>query len=722
MRRLHQLPLVAAFLAAARFLHAAGLPPDAPSVPLPNYTTSWLGNSFGGPTWVQRYADDLCVLPDGTCILATMWDEGGHEYGFYRNGRVVGAATQTHGIYGGGRAVAASRQYLFIAQSVRHLGREETGAVWPPTGTNWFGVGRRNLDGSTAPFRGGKCQGVFLPLNAGNEKNHLDITGLAASDRLLFVANAPTGEIFVYDADTMTRTNAWPLPRAGKLSYDASDDSLWVIQNGADKTAAPVIRHFTAAGRDLATILPLPEGAVPIGLYAGKRQLLVADGGPAQQILVFGNLAGQPALMRTIGERGGIYSGQPGTVGLLRFKRPVGVGLDATGNVYVASVPSGTVLESYSPESNRNWSLHGLEFIECADVDPGSPDDVYTPAHHYRLDLSQPSGRDAAYVGYLVDPSTCPDDPRVQGYPCASVFVRRIQDRRFLFGLDMNASLLQIYRFTGRGDLTAPAGLYRPGLWSPVKNSRHPVGGWLWRDVNGDGCISANEYDTNTTNLPGCAWSIDESGGIWTAFCQWQNHVGLWIIRRLPCQGLDDVGNPIYSFKVAEDRPVPPPFDKQGPGGSGAKICRLQYVKDSDTMYVSGFTMQHQDEHRDWKTSGPVIARYDHWSTNTVKRWEIVVPWESAQVPGSHHKCPDAFSVAGQRLFNGYLANGEIRVYDSTDGLYLGSLLPGPEVDKASGWIDTMYGVRATRRTDGEYLVFAEEVWHEKVLIYRLKP
>jgi len=164
--------------------------------------------------------------------------------------------------------------------------------------------------------------------------------------------------------------------------------------------------------------------------------------------------------------------------------------------------------------------------------------------------------------------------------------------------------------------------------------------------------------------------------------------------------------------------PAPTPFDDCK---NGSHIDRMQYVRETDTMYLSGFTAEHKNEHRDWKTSGPVICRYDHWSTTPVKRWEIVVPFESNQVPGSGHATPDAFSVAGNRLFNGYALNGEIRIYDTDNGNYLGSLLPGPEVDKTSGWIDTMYGVRANQLADGSYIVFAEEVWHEKVLIYRLK-
>lgn len=113
-----------------------------------------------------------------------------------------------------------------------------------------------------------------------------------------------------------------------------------------------------------------------------------------------------------------------------------------------------------------------------------------------------------------------------------------------------------------------------------------------------------------------------------------------------------------------------------------------------------------------WKTSGPVIARFDQWSITSKRRWEIVVPFESAQVPESHHVTPDAFSVAGKRLFNGYLLNGEIRVYDTEDGCYLGALLPGPEVDRTSGWIDAMYGVLS--KTDATPASGRREMHHRQ--------
>ena len=41
-----------------------------------NYTTSWLGNTYGGTTWVQDMIDYMEVDPDGTVYAYTGWDEG----------------------------------------------------------------------------------------------------------------------------------------------------------------------------------------------------------------------------------------------------------------------------------------------------------------------------------------------------------------------------------------------------------------------------------------------------------------------------------------------------------------------------------------------------------------------------------------------------------------------------------------------------------------------
>jgi hypothetical protein len=49
-------------------------------------------------------------------------------------------------------------------------------------------------------------------------------------------------------------------------------------------------------------------------------------------------------------------------------------------------------------------------------------------------------------------------------------------------------------------------------------------------------------------------------------------------------------------------------------------------------------------------------------------------------------------------------------------------MTPGPEVGRESGWVDFPDAIRAYRRKDGEYLVFVEEDWKGKIMVYRWKP
>jgi hypothetical protein len=65
----------------------------APVKPPPGtYQTSWLGNSFSGASnrWVQNFFIHTQVQPDGTVNTWSHWDEGGHRFGVYKDGDVIG--------------------------------------------------------------------------------------------------------------------------------------------------------------------------------------------------------------------------------------------------------------------------------------------------------------------------------------------------------------------------------------------------------------------------------------------------------------------------------------------------------------------------------------------------------------------------------------------------------------------------------------------------------
>src|SRR5271166_4780181 len=79
---------------------AAGEPTRAETQPNAEplqYRTSWVGNTFGGgPKWVQNAAESMQVLPDGTLLVGSFWDEGGREAGLYRSGDVGGQLADSH--------------------------------------------------------------------------------------------------------------------------------------------------------------------------------------------------------------------------------------------------------------------------------------------------------------------------------------------------------------------------------------------------------------------------------------------------------------------------------------------------------------------------------------------------------------------------------------------------------------------------------------------------
>ncbi|MEO8352399.1 MAG: hypothetical protein ABI680_11755 [Chthoniobacteraceae bacterium] len=63
----------------------------APSFAL-DYSVTWVGNSFTGAKdkWVQNFFIHTQVQPDGTVNTWSHWDEGGHKFGVYKDGDVIG--------------------------------------------------------------------------------------------------------------------------------------------------------------------------------------------------------------------------------------------------------------------------------------------------------------------------------------------------------------------------------------------------------------------------------------------------------------------------------------------------------------------------------------------------------------------------------------------------------------------------------------------------------
>ncbi|HEX2950360.1 MAG TPA: hypothetical protein VHV83_12490 [Armatimonadota bacterium] len=695
-----------------------------------NAQVSWVGNSYPGATkWVQQDIRAMAVAPDGTIYTNVFWDEGGGQVAALKDGELLSVAYHTHGWgYQGGNAVAVNDKYLYFAQTVDNEGGGLKAITsWPPKGKKWTGIARRLRSDITkaAPFDGGKggdgdtlARG-FLVINE-FENGDAGITGLCASNTRVYVSNPFNEEIRVYDAESMALLANWPVPRAGQMAL-AADGSLWVIQQGNLDQPSSIL-HLRADNGHLVQSFKVSQGVKPVSLCLNPQgQLLVADQGERQQILVYGKLNTTPVQVGAIGKEHGIYAGTPGKVGPLRFNNLSSIGCDAVGNLYVAqsagSCGGSTVLECYAKDGTLRWNLFGLEFVDMADLDPINETELYTKEEHFTLDYHQPVGKQWRYTGYTIYPGKYPQDPRMH-LAGAGAWVRRIQGQPFLFVTDMNAVNLQVYRFNPKtdGEITIPAGLFcdrhlnRNDQWP----SNQPAKGeWIWRDNNGNGAFDAGEFisrtEAGTPRHQG--WWVDARGNVWLAL----EKEG---IRCYPFKGLDAHGNPMWDYDSMKVYSHPKEF---------STVKRLRYDPATDTMYLGGTTAEHTNQH--WKPMGPVICCYDNWSTPTRQlRWTIVAPY----VKGSsgHASCePMGFDIAGDYLFVPYtgaskevnFTTGHIEVFRLSDGVAVGFLEPDQEVGNI-GLQDIRECLRAYKRSNGEYLIFLEEDFKAKILMYRWKP
>ena len=676
---------------------------DEPTPSL-KYRTTWLGNTFGGGSkWVQNFAEDLCVLPDGTCVVGSFWDEAGREVGLYRDGQPIGMLQHTH--MRGGKAIAATEKYVFYAHTCAREDQPQVKAGEAPRQKPicLFGVSRWHLDGKPAPFADGQTS--FKNMRVFNESldNHdLIARGLATDGRLLYLADTTRDRIFVLDVETMQPLREFEAKQPERLTLDRAGN-IWVISSGKKE-----IRSFNSLGILREVTVPLPSDTIAASIqFAPDGRLMIGDHGPRQQILFF-DLTQSPAVLTdTFGEKGGMFAGpNPGRTGPQRFAMPTGAGFDAARNLYVVcNLPhGGTVLRAFNPRKEMIWELLGLEFVSVADAIPGRDGrDVLTATNRYTFAPDAEAGQGWKWVGLTHDPFASPDDLRqhFSVLQCATS-IRLLQGAPFLCQRGMWQGVLGIYR--QEGEVFVPSVVLSSGPlkeenggWQPAGQPKS--GRWLWRDLNGNHRFDAGEY-IPTEGPEGEYWAsnVDSHGDIWQA----GRDTGIW---RWKLEGLDEQGNPIYDPRP-DHWAMPAPF---------IDLLRTEYDPETDTMYLTGQTKDRLISGGEWGTAGTVVTRIDHWSKTPEQRYRVDLPYKrDSMLMVSFHVAGDLFFVVDCKQANVY-------VHDNQTGKLLGIMKPGPEVHRESGWVDFRDALRVTRLNNGNYLVFVEEDFKGKAMIYLLE-
>jgi len=516
--------------------------------------------------------------------------------------------------------------------------------------------------------------------------------------------------------------------RPGPMALDKRGD-LWIVQRGNDfPDGAALTAKYPAAikcyktdgtftGRQITDVVD-PHG---IAYDTAKDHLLVADNGPDLTVRIYGGLDTHPALAGTFGEKGGIYSGaHPGLVndpasgGYARFVGLSGVGVDASGNLYVGGGFQGTDLRSFAPDGKLNWMLNSLMFCNTYDFDPASDGtEVYGTYNHLHLDLAKTApGSEQKYVGYNWDIGQYGDPPRAGG---SQAIVRRLGPNKSLFLFTSGqgqVSDIKIFRY--QGEIAIPAGDIRAND--------------IWIDANGDGKEEPEEAAKMDSQIGWVTtFCVDSKGDIWAG----DPGTGGSIMRHFFFKGLNDKGVPLYGATKGdgyEDLPFPEEGAKTNAWGMG---CKLDYDANRDTMVVMYPGAPRKGE-GDKSAPKYFLARYDNWSkSNRTSTWKIPVlsPYADGQQDAFMYEAnlyPYAgymgMQAVGNYVFMAYLF-GEVHVFDLNTGKLVQILSAGPEVEGQDAWEDAAMGLRAFKTSSGEYLVMTENSgWGGKDNFFRWKP
>ncbi|HMO26466.1 MAG TPA: hypothetical protein PKB10_09360, partial [Tepidisphaeraceae bacterium] len=363
-------------------------------------------------------------------------------------------------------------------------------------------------------------------------------------------------------------------------------------------------------------------------------------------------------------------SGTPGEASPTKLFSLVGAGVDAEGNLFVCMGRNETIIRQFDPDRKQVWEVQSHPFVECFDFDPTADGErIYGIEQIIEMDYTRPPGQQWRLKSMTRNLVRFPDDQRAKDASGWSTYLRWIDGKRVMFGIGQMAGGLHVMVFD-----------------DPPSDIARYCG---FIDAHGGGW----------------AWEVDERGNIW------QGESAGKSIRRYPFGGFDEKGNPIYDPSKAERFDWPAPFER---------VQRVKYIATTDTMYIAGYVPGKGE--RSWGLVGAVLCRYDNWMKgNRTAAYTVDLPVDGEKLH------PKSMDVAGDYVFFAMVkpTNNRpamVHVLDNRTGGYVGAMWPGETVGGNSGWIDTVTGMRAFRRKNGEYLVLIEEGWRAKNILYRWTP
>jgi hypothetical protein len=646
-----------------------------PYPPPGTYERSAIGNSFGVNgaeitegsggygygQWVQDYIGDMAVSPDGTVFNETLWDEGAHGLGLYKDGQpnsvpiaAYDSLKRGHTFNSQGTAICVDGDSFYVASSY-NLSTDKLSPDIVPVllSFHW------------------KPGDINSPQYVGDVPIPETATSLSCSNGKILIGYPD--QIELRDENTMQLSGFYPAKDIRSVLL-APDGSFWVIAGNA-------VHHLQANGSD--TGVTLPNIGAPASLaWSNTGELIVSDNGPAQQVLFF-DVSAQPRLTSTFGVKGGLYSGVPGAVAPQKLFALRGAGMDQKGNLYVGmSFDLGTdgnaFIRAFSPAGTLLWEARATSFVDTFGFQPGSDGTVvFGRMTRWHLDLNrhQP-GSEASLTAITFDPFRYPHDPRFALRANYAVYPRLIDGTQLLYADTQYGHGFTIF-----------AGAPGTDILHQVGSS--PATGWSW-DVTDDGDI----------------WNGDYPG----------KKIALYRLKSMTG------GVPVYDWQHPQTWPWPADFSSVNRviyNKATDSLYVFGWFKgqgDRRLWGVVGLTARRYDG---WLAGSPHIV----WTNTSLPTLTLSVGGAQLAAPGKDVSLAGDYLFIGMLHDAGGLGSiPRVNILNANTGKFVGMLTSGPEVGLYGGWEDRVGSLQATERKNGEYLILVEEDEHARNLLFRWKP
>ena len=573
-----------------------------------------------------------------------------------------------------------------------------------------------SADGSAVAFGNGKD---FLAFNPGKTKKPKaalfgkdkylweSLNGLALDTRRLWVSNYASNSVEVFNR--ATGESIASLAVDAPLGIGVRENKSGIAQ--AWVVSGSKVLGFATSGDKIVRRpeLDIVAGASPMNISVrdGGRQLAIGDS--ADGVIRFFAIDAEG---RTTPE---------GEFGSLAKPGPIRAGEFRAGDVWGIAIHPDGALAVADPGNRSVWVFgkdRELLRQEFSEFQPAPFVFEATPTRHgllsgpweYLVDFKEKERDDPMWHGdgtWTLRANWTPADRRF--FQDKSIIRTLENGRTYLWYLqtatERGASIYDITGDTLR--LSSIVGTAWRGLDGTLEQK---MALWTWRDARGDGSIDWDAVRSDPEGQVKFHSKIGENHGFETrAPGVWVDKRGdLWFARvnraaiKLPLQGFDEKNNPIYDF---EKREIIVPADRT-PEEYIPTNLKTNLAGD---VYVLGFSKRTGGHPYLWM-GGKEIRVY---SPAGVLKHKLVMP------EGKTISSFDFDPLKPEMLYTADNRGSDHAIQAwSADGLCLAVVLPDHEKVGKTGWVDHFMGLTAFSPDGKRRMVYAEDVYHGKSILY----